>query len=121
MVTRVYNCALEATIDVIGGKWKPMILLWLSQGACRFAELRRMIPGITDKMLIQHLRELEEQDIVNRRTYSDGPPKVEYSLTSYGQTLKKALEALCEWGELHIKKTGAEVHPHFFGALANDD
>lgn len=121
MTNRVYNCAVEATLDAIGGKWKPMILWWLSQGTSRFAELRRMIPGITEKMLAQHLRELEEQGIVNRRIYSDGPPKVEYSLTAYGQTLKEVLKALCHWGELHIKKTGAEIHPDFIGAGVNND
>lgn len=116
MANRVYNCAVEATLDVIGGKWKPIILWWLLQGTCRFTELRRMISGISEKMLTQHLRELEEQGIVNRRVYSAVPPKVEYSLTTYGMTLKETLEALCDWGKIHMVKTGSEMHPEFSDA-----
>jgi len=107
MSVKTYNCPVEATIDVIGGKWKPLILWWLHQRTYRFAELRRLIPGITEKVLTQHLRELEADGIVDRRVFATIPPKVEYSLTEYGNSLKQALNAICEWGQLHMQRIGA--------------
>ena len=107
MRVKTYNCPVEATIDVIGGKWKPLILWWLHQRTYRFAELRRLIPGITEKVLTQHLRELEADGIVDRRVFATIPPKVEYSLTEYGNSLKQALNAICEWGQLHMQRIGA--------------
>ena len=107
MTVKTYNCPVEATIDVIGGKWKPLILWWLHQRTYRFAELRRLIPGITEKVLTQHLRELEADGIVDRRVFATIPPKVEYSLTEYGNSLKQALNAICEWGQLHMQRIGA--------------
>ena len=107
MNVKTYNCPVEATIDVIGGKWKPLILWWLHQRNYRFAELRRLIPGITEKVLTQHLRELEADGIVDRRVFATIPPKVEYSLTEYGKSLKQALNAICEWGQLHMRRIGA--------------
>ena len=81
------HCPVETTLAVIGGKWKPLILWQLSEGVHRFLELQRLVPGITRKMLTQHLRELEEDGIVARKSYNQIPPKVEYSLTHYGNTL----------------------------------
>jgi DNA-binding HxlR family transcriptional regulator len=104
---KTYNCPVEATIDVIGGKWKPLILWWLHQRTYRFTELRRLIPGITEKVLTQHLRELEADGIVARHVFATIPPKVEYSLTEYGNSLKQALNAICEWGQLHMQRIGA--------------
>jgi DNA-binding HxlR family transcriptional regulator len=95
MRAKVYNCPVEAAIDVIGGKWKPLILWWLHQRTHRFAELRRKIPRITEKMLTQHLRELEADGIVHRQVYAAVPPKVEYSLTEYGQSLKRGWCLTC--------------------------
>src|SRR5262245_1031119 len=94
MSAKNYNCPVEATLDVIGGKWKPLILWWLHQHTCRFAELRRLIPGISEKMLTQHLRELEADGILERRVYAVVPPKVEYSLTEYGRSLEQALQTI---------------------------
>jgi DNA-binding HxlR family transcriptional regulator len=111
MRTRIYNCPVEAAIDVIGGKWKTLILWWLHHGTHRFAELRRLIPGITEKMLIQQLRELEADGIVARRVYPAVPPKVEYSLTRYGRSLERALEVICAWGRAHMKRIGAKEVP----------
>src|SRR5215475_390136 len=111
MSAKDYNCPVEAAIDVIGGKWKPLILWWLHQRTWRFAELRRLIPGITEKMLTQQLRELEADGIVDRRVYATVPPKVEYSLTEYGRSLKRALEAICEWGRRHMQRIGAVEMP----------
>jgi DNA-binding HxlR family transcriptional regulator len=107
MRSRTYNCPVEAAVDVFGGKWKALILWWLQERTWRFAELRRQIPGITEKMLTQQLRELEEDGIVNRRIYPTVPPKVEYSLTEYGLSLKRALRAICEWGKNHMERIGA--------------
>jgi DNA-binding HxlR family transcriptional regulator len=94
-----------------GGKWKPLILWWLQQRTWRFAELRRQIPGITEKMLTQQLRELEADGIVARRVYPTVPPKVEYSLTQYGRSLKRALRSICDWGRIHMERTGAVAIP----------
>ncbi len=83
------------------------ILWWLHQRTWRFAELRRQMPGITEKMLTQQLRELEADGIVERRVYPTVPPKVEYSLTEYGRSLKRALTAICDWGKCHMERNGA--------------
>jgi len=107
MNVKAYNCPVEAAIDVIGGRWKPLILWWLHQRTYRFAELRRLIPGITEKVLTQQLRELEADGIVGRRVCATVPPKVEYSLTEYGSSLNRALTAICEWGQLHMQRIGA--------------
>ena len=92
------HCPVKATVDVIGGKWKPLILFFLKQGPMRFNELRRQIPGATQKMLTQQLRELERDEIVHRRVFAQVPPKVEYSLTNYGDTLRPILALMCSWG-----------------------
>jgi DNA-binding HxlR family transcriptional regulator len=107
MRTKTYNCPVEAAVDVFGGKWKALILWWLQERTWRFAELRRQIPGITEKMLTQQLRELEADGIVDRRVYPTVPPKVEYSLTEYGRSLKRALRAICDWGQNHMERIGA--------------
>jgi DNA-binding HxlR family transcriptional regulator len=104
---KTYHCPVEAAVDVFGGKWKALILWWLQERTWRFAELRRQIPGITEKMLTQQLRELEADGIVDRRVYPTVPPKVEYSLTAYGRSLKRALRAICDWGRNHMERTGA--------------
>ncbi len=107
MKSKVYNCPVEAAVDVFGGKWKALILWWLQQRTWRFAELRRQIPGVTEKMLTQQLRELEADGIVRRRVYPTVPPKVEYSLTPYGRSLKRALKEICDWGRRHMARIGA--------------
>jgi DNA-binding HxlR family transcriptional regulator len=109
MRRKTYNCPVEAAIDVVGGKWKAVILWWLQQRTLRFAELRRQIPGITEKMLAHQLRELEADGIVARKVYATVPPKVEYSLTEYGRSLKRALRAICDWGQKHLERIGAEA------------
>jgi DNA-binding HxlR family transcriptional regulator len=109
--TKTYNCPVEAAVDVVGGKWKALILWWLQERTWRFAELRRQIPGVTEKMLTQQLRELEADGIVERKVYATVPPKVEYSLTEYGRSLKRALQSLCDWGKIHIKRIGAVETP----------
>ncbi len=103
-----YHCPVEATLDVIGGKWKVVILFHLThEGTHRFAALRRKIPGVSERMLTQQLRELEDDGIVHREVYPEVPPKVEYSLTEYGRTLRPITEVMCEWGQKHMKRMKA--------------
>jgi DNA-binding HxlR family transcriptional regulator len=92
------KCPAEATLHVIGGRWKVIILWHLFQGRQRFSALRRGIKGITQKVLTQQLRELERDGIVHREVFPTVPPKVEYSLTPRGETLRPVLQAMCAWG-----------------------
>jgi DNA-binding HxlR family transcriptional regulator len=96
------RCPAETTLSVIGGKWKLLILRELLSGVSRFGELRRRLSGISEKMLAQHLRELESDGIIARKIYPEVPPKVEYSLTASGQTLKPIIDGLHEWGIKHL-------------------
>ena len=93
-----YQCSMELTLDLIGGKWKSLILWHLGESTLRFSELKRTLPKITPKMLTQQLRELEASGLVNRFIYTQIPPKVEYSLTPAGKSLLPILENLCQWG-----------------------
>jgi Predicted transcriptional regulators len=100
-----YNCTFEITIDLIGGKWKPLIIWYLrDNGIKRFNELMRLMPQITQKMLTQQLRELEVDNLVKRKVYPEVPPKVEYSLTELGQSLMPVLRMMCQWGEGYYKQ-----------------
>ncbi|MHA6531775.1 winged helix-turn-helix transcriptional regulator [Paenibacillus sp. BAC0078] len=103
-MAKKYNISVEATLEVIGGKWKCVILCHLTHGKLRTSDLKRLMPAITQKMLIQQLRELEQDGIVNRISYNQVPPKVEYELSDYGRTLQSILDSLCAWGERHIIK-----------------
>lgn len=95
-------CQVEDALGILVGKWKPVILLHLLQnGTKRFNELKRSMPGITQKMLTKQLRELESEDIIQRVVYAQVPPKVEYSITEYGRSLEPILEAMHEWGTKH--------------------
>src|SRR5258708_39203565 len=96
------GCGLEAALDVLGGKWKPIVLWNLAPGARRFGELRRLVTGISEKMLIQQLREMQRDGIVAREDFREIPPRVEYSLTPFGVSLQEALRPLCDWGTEHI-------------------
>ncbi|GMX65444.1 winged helix-turn-helix transcriptional regulator [Paenibacillus elgii] len=97
-------CKFETALEILVGKWKPVILLRLfSNGTMRFSELQKAIPEITKKMLTQQLRELEYHDIVHREIYRQIPPKVEYSITEYGKGMATILQALNDWGVAHIE------------------
>jgi DNA-binding HxlR family transcriptional regulator len=100
-----HHCPVEATLEVIGGKWKALILFWLRDQTCRFGDMRRKIPDISERMLTQQLRELEDDGIVHRKVYPVVPPKVEYSLTAYGRTLRPITELMCKWGETHLRRS----------------
>jgi DNA-binding HxlR family transcriptional regulator len=101
------RCGLDAVLDVVGGKWKTLILWELHPQPRRFGELRRLVEGISEKVLIQQLRELEADGIVHRDQYNEVPPKVEYSLTALGESLNSALMPLCDWGEQHMDRIAA--------------
>ena len=97
MQPRTYRCGLDAAVDVIGGRWKALILWALHAEPLRFGELKRKVAGISEKMLIQALRELEADEIVHREVFHEIPPKVEYSLTDRGQSLRPVINAMCGW------------------------
>jgi DNA-binding HxlR family transcriptional regulator len=98
------SCAVERTIEVIGGRWKVLILRELFSGVKRFGQLHRALHGITQKMLTQQLREMEEDGIIHREVYLQVPPKVEYSLTPVGESLKPILDSMHEWGVRHLNE-----------------
>ncbi|MFE3458831.1 winged helix-turn-helix transcriptional regulator [Nocardiopsis aegyptia] len=98
-----YHCGTEAAMDVIGGRWKVSILWALAEGGpLRFGQLRRILDGVTEKVLASHLRELERDGIVRREDFAEVPPRVEYSLTPRGSSLNEALESLGDWGRIHV-------------------
>ncbi|WP_328471460.1 helix-turn-helix transcriptional regulator [Actinoplanes sp. NBC_00393] len=104
-----YICGIDAGMDVVTGKWKSLILWELDNYRTRrFGELRRALPGVSEKMLVQHLREMEEDGLVHREIYREVPPRVEYSLTPDGVSLNEALGALGAWGEQRVKRLAAE-------------
>jgi DNA-binding HxlR family transcriptional regulator len=106
------NCPIETVLHVLGGKWKPLILWHLLNSTKRFSELEKLIPEVTQKMLAQHLRELENDRLVTRTIYPSVPPKVEYALSEYGETLIPVLQVMCNWGEIHnqpIEKPAARI------------
>ena len=100
------NCPVKLTASIIGGKWKPSLLFHLEGRTRRFCELQRLIPGLTKKMLTQHLRELERDGVVNRKVYAEVPPRVEYSLTRHGESLKPILKLMSAWGTRHRARYG---------------
>ncbi|MCB1514639.1 MAG: helix-turn-helix transcriptional regulator [Hyphomicrobiaceae bacterium] len=100
-------CPVEATLDMIGGKWKGVILFRLGEGRKRFGELRKLLPKVTQRTLTQQLRELEGDGLVAREVFAEVPPRVEYSLTPLGRTLVPLLKKLKDWGEKHVLNTEA--------------
>lgn len=104
MRKRPYTCGLDAALDVMGGKWKALILWDLLDGPLRFGELRRSVQVITERVLILQLKELQASGLVHRESYHQVPPKVEYSLTDFGRSLMAALVPLGEWGEANMRR-----------------
>lgn len=103
-------CPVETTINLIGGKYKSLILWKLMSGVLRFSQLRQEIPCATAKMLTQQLRELEADGMVHRKVYPVVPPKVEYSLTSFGKSIAPVLTAMYEWGTDYLNSQGLKVN-----------
>lgn len=103
------DCGLDVALAVMGGKWKPLILYYLRSGPKRFGDLKRLVAGISEKVLIQQLRELVAAEVLVRRDYRQVPPKVDYTMTPFGMTLVEALLPLCEWGTEH--RAHVEVMP----------
>ena len=101
---REYRCTVGVTLDIIGGKWKAVILWHLCHKTLRFSQLQRRLPGVTQKMLTQQLRELERHGMVHRQVYAEVPPRVEYSLTEEGMPLKPMLTLMCEWGKSYVER-----------------
>ena len=111
MKARETNCPAEFTLAMIGGRWKIPLIFHLLSGAKRFSELARMLPGVTQKMLTQQLREMERNGLVERKVYAQVPPKVEYSLTAMGRSLKPVVDVMCRWGESHGARTAGREAP----------
>lgn len=95
-------CPVEATLDIIGGKWKGVILFRLAEGTKRFGEMRKLLPKVSQRTLTQALRELEKDGLVSRKVFAEVPLRVEYSLSSRGRTLKPLLVRLKDWGQKHV-------------------
>lgn len=104
--TSNYDCGIGPAFQVVGGKWKAAILWELAGGPLRFGELKRRVRGVTEKMLIQQLRELESDQLVDRTAFHEIPPRVEYALTEWGAGLNAALSPLADWGEVFARATG---------------
>ncbi|MFA5604235.1 MAG: helix-turn-helix domain-containing protein [Bacilli bacterium] len=103
-------CPVSATIDLIGGKYKSLILWNLVDGTLRFGELKKIIPNATPKMLTQQLRELEKDKLIIRTVYPVVPPKVEYSLSEFGMSIKPILDIMYNWGQEYLEKNGKKTH-----------
>jgi DNA-binding HxlR family transcriptional regulator len=101
-----YHCAMDITMDFIGGKWKTVVLWYLINRTLRFSELKKQIPDITEKMLSIQLKNLEEDGLIRRKVYAEVPLRVEYSLTDLGKTLTPVLKAIAKWGRVLGKEKG---------------
>ncbi len=118
---REFSCPVDATISLIGGKYKAVILWHLKGSTLRYSEIHRRIPRATDKMLAQQLRELERDGLVNRVVYPVVPPKTEYSLTPTGETLYPVLDAMCDWGSRYMGEAAHEcAHEAFDGSDSSE-
>ena len=102
-----YNCPLTAAVAKIGGRWKPIILFYLSNGSRRFGQLAVTIPMISKKVLTEQLKELVKDGLIQRKQYKESPPRVEYALTEFGKTVLPILDGICDWGKQFVK----DSHP----------
>ena len=101
MSKKAVQCPVEVTLEVIGGRWKVMVIHELLEGTRRFSELHRALKGVSHRTLTQQLRELERRGVIHRKVYQQVPPKVEYSLTPLGRSLHPVLMAMHEWAQTH--------------------
>jgi DNA-binding HxlR family transcriptional regulator len=97
-----FSCGLDATLRLISGKWKPLVLFFLRDGSKRYGELKRAIKDVSDKVLIQQLKDLEADGVLARTDYKEVPPRVDYALTPLGRSLAEAIVPLCTWGTEHM-------------------
>ncbi|MER9403566.1 helix-turn-helix transcriptional regulator [Mesorhizobium caraganae] len=111
------SCGLGPALEVISGKWKALLLWQIHKAPARFGELKRLVPDISEKMLIQQLREMEADGIVHREVFPEVPPRVEYSITEFGIELDNALIPLARWGKQHAGRTDG-VRPGRASAIA---
>jgi len=102
MKSTIFNCGLDVALSVIGGKWKPLILYHLAKGTRRYGELKRAVGGVSDKMLIQQLKELHADGVIARRDYQQVPPKVDYRLTPMGRSFVPIIDSIRKWGARHL-------------------
>ncbi|HYF31569.1 MAG TPA: helix-turn-helix domain-containing protein [Chitinophagaceae bacterium] len=109
MKTYDYDCPIEATLGVIGGKWKAIIIYYLMENDRRFTDLVRLLETVSARMLSKQLQELERDGIVSRNVFAEVPPRVEYALTTYGKTLLPLINAICAWGEVQLERTGKKA------------
>lgn len=103
------SCGMAYSLNVVGGRWKPAILCRLTHGIMRYGELKKSIDGISERMLVAQLKELEKDRIIERIVYPQVPPRVEYQLTELGETLKPMLKAMSDWGNMHRAQAGAAI------------
>ncbi|QMU70081.1 helix-turn-helix domain-containing protein [Streptacidiphilus sp. P02-A3a] len=108
---QIFRCPVELTLEVIGGKWATIVLAHLKEGVHRYGALRRKMPDVSEKVLVQRLRALEATGLIARRSDQGTPPRVEYRLTQEGLSLVPVLEALYTWGEQRAARTGARIEP----------
>lgn len=111
-----YRCTVAITLEIIGGKWKSLILWHLSFKTLRFSQLQRRLGKVTQKMLTQQLRELEADGLIHREVYAEVPPRVEYSLTELGTSVVPILEQMCRWGKGYLEQTEGQVGNDCFQA-----
>jgi DNA-binding HxlR family transcriptional regulator len=104
-----YRCTVEVTLQIIGGKWKSVLLWHLSHKTLRFSQLQRRLPDCTQKMLTQQLRELEADGMIHRQVYAEVPPRVEYSLTTRGRSVVPILALMCDWGKVFLEQREGEI------------
>ncbi|MAW99722.1 MAG: transcriptional regulator [Sphingomonas sp.] len=109
MTTTNFRCGLEAVLAILGGKWKPLIIYHLASGPKRTGQLRRLVTNVSEKMLIQHLKELTDDGVIRRIDFQKIPPHVEYELTDFGRSLALTLAPMCDWGTHHDGQIAAIV------------
>ncbi|MBL7979391.1 MAG: helix-turn-helix transcriptional regulator [Bacteroidetes Order II. Incertae sedis bacterium] len=103
------QCPVTHCLNLIGGKWKPIVLYLIPRGCNRFGMLQKAIPAISKQMLVQQLRELEEDGLISRKIYAEVPPRVEYAITDYGETLFPLINAMSEWGLADMAKKTSKI------------
>ncbi len=108
-MTKVYNCPVEVTLDVLGGKWKTVILRHLSKRTLRYSHLQQLMPNITQRILTLQLKELEQDGLIERTVYDERLRRVEYSLTEYGKSVEPILEVMCQWGKRRMREFELQV------------